>query len=87
MLIGEVTPEAEKQVKRQLWQVNSYAGLTARPDAFIAGAGPLLSQGNNRQHIAGARVTSQRDVRVNFPGAEEQVKLWQGNLTPVVVYF
>ncbi|ELD0507689.1 fimbrial protein, partial [Escherichia coli] len=27
------------------------------------------------------------DVRVNFPGAEEPVKRWQGNLTPVVVYF
>ncbi|HAZ3831329.1 TPA: fimbrial protein, partial [Escherichia coli] len=25
--------------------------------------------------------------RVNFPGAEEPVKRWQGNLTPVVVYF
>ncbi|HBA8043973.1 TPA: fimbrial protein, partial [Escherichia coli] len=24
---------------------------------------------------------------VNFPGAEEPVKRWQGNLTPVVVYF
>lgn len=46
---GEVTPGAEKQVKRQLWQVNGYewppdyAGLTARPDAFISGAESLLS--------------------------------------------
>ena len=90
---GEVTPGAEKQVKRQLWQVNGYewtpdyAGLTARPDAFISGVESLLSQGNNRQHIAGAWVTSLSDVRVNFPGAEEPVKRWQGNLTPVVVYF
>ncbi|HAL0348775.1 TPA: F4 (K88) fimbria accessory protein FaeJ, partial [Escherichia coli] len=49
---GEVTPGAEKQVKRQLWQVNGYewtpdyAGLTARPDAFISGAESLLSQEN-----------------------------------------
>ena len=90
---GEVTPEAEKQVKRQLWQVNGYewtpdyAGLTVRPDAFISGAESLLSQENGRQHIAGAWVTSLSDVRVNFPGAEEPVKRWQGNLTPVVVYF
>lgn len=90
---GEVTPEAEKQVKRQLWQVNGYewtpdyAGLTARPDAFISGAESLLSQENGRQHIAGVWVTSLSDVRVNFPGAEEPVKRWQGNLTPVVVYF
>lgn len=90
---GEVTPEAEKQVKRQLWQVNGYewtpdyAGLTARLDAFISEAESLLSQGNGSQHIAGAWVTSLSDVRVDFPGAEEPVKRWQGNLTPVVVYF
>ncbi|ECI0430305.1 fimbrial protein [Salmonella enterica subsp. enterica] len=90
---GEVTPGAEKQVKRQLWQVNGYewtpdyAGLTARPDAFISGAESRLLQENGRQHIAGAWVTSLSDVRVNFPGAEEPVKRWQGNLTPVVVYF
>lgn len=93
MVSGEVTPGAEKQVKRQLWQVNGYewtpdyAGLTARPDAFISGAESLLSQENGSQHIAGAWVTSLSDVRVNFPGAEEPVKRWQGNLTPVVVYF
>ncbi|HFW3352344.1 TPA: F4 (K88) fimbria accessory protein FaeJ [Salmonella enterica subsp. enterica serovar Eastbourne] len=90
---GEVTPGAERQVKRQLWQVNGYewtpdyTGLTARPDAFISGAEPLLSQENDRQHIAGAWVTSLSDVRVNFPGAEEPVKRWQGSLTPVVEYF
>ncbi|WP_096975911.1 F4 (K88) fimbria accessory protein FaeJ [Escherichia coli] len=90
---GEVTPEVERQVKRQLWQVNgykwipNYAGLTARPDAFISGAESLLSQENDRQHIVGAWVTLLSDVRVNFPGAEEPVKRWQGNLTPVVVYF
>ncbi|HFI2872927.1 TPA: fimbrial protein [Escherichia coli] len=75
------------------WQVNgyewspAYAGLTARPDAFVSGAESLLSQENGRQHIAGAWVTSLSDVRVSFPGAEEPVKRWQGNLTPVVVYF
>ena len=90
---GEVTPGVEKQVKRQLWQVNGYewtpdyAGSTARYDAFISGAESLLSQENGRQHIAGAWVTSLSDARVNFPGAEDPVKLWQGNLTPVVVYF
>lgn len=90
---GEVTPGVEKQVKRQLWQVNGYewtpdyAGLTARYDAFISGAESLLSQENGSQHIAGAWVTSLSDVRVNFPGEEEPVKRWQGNLTPVVVYF
>ncbi|WP_218071400.1 F4 (K88) fimbria accessory protein FaeJ [Escherichia coli] len=90
---GEVTPGAERQVKRQLWQVNGYewtpdyAGLTARPDSFISGAESLLPQDNARQRIAGAWVTSLRDVRVNFPGDEEPVKRWQGNLTPVVVYF
>ncbi|HAX5102205.1 TPA: F4 (K88) fimbria accessory protein FaeJ [Escherichia coli] len=90
---GEVTQGVERQVKRQLWQVNGYewtpgyAGLTARPDAFISGAEGLSSQENDRPHIAGAWVTSLSDVRVNFPGAEEPVKRWQGNLTPVVVYF
>lgn len=86
---GEVTPGAEKQVKCQLWQVNGYewipdyAGFTARPDAFISGAGSE----NGRQYIAGAWVISLSDVRVNFPGAEESVKRWQGNLTLMVVYF
>lgn len=90
---GEVTPEAERQVKRLLWQVRGYewtpdyAGLTARPDAFISGAESLLSQENDRQYIVGAWVTSLSDVRVNFPGAEEPVKRWQGSLTPVVAYF
>lgn len=90
---GEVTPRAEKQVKHQLWQVNGYewspvyAGVTARPDAFFSGAESLLSHKNGTQQIAGAWVTYLSDVRVNFPGAEEPVKRWQGNLTPVVVYF
>ncbi|HHT0305671.1 TPA: F4 (K88) fimbria accessory protein FaeJ [Raoultella planticola] len=90
---GEVTPYTEQQVKRQLWQVNgyewapNYTGLTARPDAFISGAELLTSQDKDKQHIAGAWVTSLSDVQVNFPGAEEPVKRWQGNLTPVVVYF
>ncbi|EHB8454727.1 F4 (K88) fimbria accessory protein FaeJ, partial [Salmonella enterica] len=90
---GDVTPDMAQQVKRQLWQVNGYewapdyAGLTARPDAFISEAEMLTSQGEGRQHIAGAWVTSLSDVRVSFPGAEEPVKRWQGNLTPVVAYF
>ncbi|WP_426472815.1 F4 (K88) fimbria accessory protein FaeJ [Escherichia marmotae] len=90
---GEVTPGDEGQVKRQLWQVNgykwtpSYAGLTARPDAFISGEELLLPQENDEQNIVGAWVTSLSDVRVSFPGAEEPVKRWQGNLTPVVMYF
>ncbi|HBA7544030.1 TPA: F4 (K88) fimbria accessory protein FaeJ [Escherichia coli] len=90
---GEVTPGAVQQVKRQLRQVNGYewspvyAGVTARPDAFISGAGSLSVQKSDRQQIAGAWVTYLSDVRVNFPGAEEPVKRWQGNLTPVVQYF
>ncbi|HGB9100802.1 TPA: F4 (K88) fimbria accessory protein FaeJ [Salmonella enterica subsp. enterica serovar Saintpaul] len=90
---GEVTPYTEQQVKRQLWQVNGYewtpdyTGLAARPDAFISGTESLMSQDKNKQHIAGAWVTSLSDVRVNFPGAGEPVKRWQGNLTPVVNYF
>lgn len=89
MVIGEVSLGG----KWQLLQVNghewtpNYAGLTARPDAFISGTESLLSQENGKQHIAGAWVTSLSDVRVNFPGAEEPVKRWQGYLTPVVVYF
>lgn len=90
---GDVTPYAERQVKRLLWQVNGYdweplySGLTARPDAFVSGAAPLSSQNEEVQCIAGAWVTTLSDVQVDFPGAEEPVKRWQGNLTPVVVYF
>ncbi|WP_099588221.1 fimbrial protein [Escherichia albertii] len=90
---GEVTPGAIQQVKRQLWQVNgykwipNYSGLAVRPGAFISESGALLAQKNDRQQIAGAWVTYLSDVRVNFPGAEELVKRWQGNLTPVVAYF
>lgn len=89
---GEVTPYAEQQVKRQLWQVGGYdwapvwSGLTARPDAFVS-AGALPASGENRASVAGAWVTSLEDIRVRFPGAEEPVKRWQGNLTPVVKYF
>lgn len=90
---GEVTPGGEQQVKRQLWQVNGYdwapvySGQTARPDAFITSAEALLSSPDSRQSVVGAWVTTLSDVRVNFPGAEEPVKRWQGSLTPVVVYF
>lgn len=92
LVSGEVSPGTEQQVKRQLWQVGNYkwepiySGLTARPDAFITG-GTLLTSDKNRNYIAGAWITSLCDVRVSFPGAEEPVKRWQGNLTPVVVYF
>ncbi|EAY3751345.1 fimbrial protein, partial [Salmonella enterica] len=40
-----------------------------------------------KNRIAGARVTSLEGIRVRFPGAEEPVTRWQGNLTPVVNYF
>lgn len=69
-------------MKRQLWQVGGYDWAPARPDAFVsAGALP------GRAFVAGAWVTSLEDIRVRFPGAEEPVKRWQGNLTPVVNYF
>ncbi len=93
MVSGEVTPGGRKTGEAPVMAVNGYewtpdyAGLTARPDAFISGVESLLSQENGRQHIAGAWVTFLSDVRVNFPGAEEPVKRWQGNLTPMVVYF
>ncbi|HBM9596988.1 F4 (K88) fimbria accessory protein FaeJ [Escherichia coli] len=84
---GEVTTlGAEKQVNGYEWTPD-YAGSTARYDAFISGAESLLSLENGSQHIAGVWGTSLSDVRVNFPGAEEPVKRWQGSLTPVVVYF
>ncbi|HCZ4708618.1 TPA: F4 (K88) fimbria accessory protein FaeJ [Salmonella enterica subsp. enterica serovar Saintpaul str. CFSAN004144] len=90
---GEVTPDSEQQVKRLLRQVEGYkwtpefSGLTARPGAFTSGAEVLLPSGENQLPVAGAWVTSLSDVRVNFLGAEEPVKRWQGNLTPVVAYF
>ncbi|EHJ2163685.1 fimbrial protein [Salmonella enterica] len=90
---GEVTPYGSLQVKRQLWQVAGYkwvpeySGLMARPDAFVSGAEMLMSSGKKIPDVAGAWVTFLSDVRVNFPGAEEPIKRWQGSLTPVVVYF
>ncbi|MEB5957035.1 fimbrial protein [Escherichia coli] len=71
----DVTPGG--QMKRQLWQASGYecapdyAGLTVRPDAFISGAESLLTQENDRQYIA---------------GAEESVKRWQENLSPMVYF-
>lgn len=44
------------------------------------------SQGGGEGHIAGVWVPLLSDVRVNFSWAEEAVKHWQGNLTPVVMY-
>ena len=91
--IADVTPYAEQQVKRRLWQVSGYdwvsgySGLTGRHDAFISGAEMLTTQKKEKQQIAGAWVTYLGDLRVNFPGTEEPVKRWQGRLTPVVVYF
>ncbi len=90
---GDVTPYTGQEVKRQFWQVSHYkwtpefSGMTARPDAFISGKASQPSSGEDRQSVAGVWVTSLSDVQVNFPGAEEPVKRWQGNLTPVVMYF
>ncbi len=90
---GDVTPYTEQQVRHQFWQVSDYkwtpefSGLTTRPDAFISGGASQSSPGEDSQSVAGVWVTSLSDVRVNFPGAEEPVKRWQGELTPVVMYF
>lgn len=90
---GRVTPDVAQQIKRLLWQVSSYrwnasySGLTARPDAFTVMPGSFLPDNGTKNQIAGAWVTSLEDIRVHFPGAEEPVMRWQGNLTPVVNYF
>ncbi|HDH7761080.1 TPA: fimbrial protein [Escherichia coli] len=90
---GDVTPYAEQQVKRQLWQVSGYdwvsgySGLKWRHDAFISGTEMLTTQEKEKHQIAGAWGASPGDLRVNFPGAEGPVKRWQGSLTPVEVYF
>lgn len=90
---GDVTPDMEQQIKNQLWQVTGYdwepvySGLTARPDAFTAMPDSIQPENKTKHNIAGAWVTALEDIRVRFPGAEEPVKRWQGNLTPVVMYF
>ncbi|MFZ5316480.1 fimbrial protein [Enterobacter asburiae] len=90
---GDLTPYMEQQVKRLLWQVNGYdwtavySGLRTRPDAFTVIPDSFQSGNDSRENIAGAWVTTLCDVRVSFPGAEESVKRWQGNLTPVLEYF
>ncbi|HCL5280514.1 TPA: fimbrial protein [Salmonella enterica] len=91
VVIGNVTPDMAQQINRQLGEVSDYhwvpefSGLQARPDAFISAPGHP-GTGDNHD-IAGAWVTSLQDIQVRFPGAEEPVKRWQGNLTPVVKYF
>lgn len=40
-----------------------------------------------RKHKIAHNMKVLRDVRGNFPGAEEPVKRWQGSMTPVVAYF
>ncbi|ECA8895695.1 fimbrial protein [Salmonella enterica] len=90
---GNVTPDAAQEIKRLLWQVRdyrwnpSYSGLKARPDAFTVMPGSFPPDNGIKNRIAGARVTSLEGIRVRFPGAEEPVTRWQGNLTPVVNYF
>ncbi|EAA5661677.1 fimbrial protein [Salmonella enterica] len=90
---GNVTPDAALEIKHLLWQIRdyrwnpSYSGLKARPDAFTVMPGSFLPANGTKNRIAGARVTSLEDIRVRFPGAEEPVTRWQGNLTPVVNYF
>lgn len=90
---GNVTPDAALEIKHLLWQIRdyrwnpSYSGLKARPDAFTVMPGSFLPGNGTKNRIAGARVTSPEDIRIRFPGAEEPVTRWQGNLTPVVNYF
>ncbi|EAM7382302.1 fimbrial protein [Salmonella enterica] len=90
---GNVTPDAVQQIKRLLWQVSdyrwnpSYSGLKARPDAFMVMSGSFLPGNGTKNRIAGVWVTSLEDIRVRFPGVDEPVTRWQGNLTPVVNYF
>ncbi|ECI7782069.1 TPA: hypothetical protein PRY54_003928 [Escherichia coli] len=40
-----------------------------------------------RTNIAGAWLTTIKDVCVFFPGAEEGITQWQGWISPIVVYF
>ncbi|WP_407905279.1 fimbrial protein [Escherichia coli] len=89
---GVITPEIEKQVSRQLWQVDNYewspvfSGHSVSPDVFISDEN-IVSSVSDRPKIAGGWVTSLTDIRVNFTGMEEPVKYWQGHLTAVVKYF
>lgn len=90
---GSVTADAGQQIKRLLWLESafkwnpSYSGLTTRPDAFTVMPGSFSSGNDTKPGTVGARMTSPEDIRVRFPGAEEPVMRWQGNLTPVVNYF
>ncbi|HFI9494850.1 TPA: hypothetical protein ACGSP1_004940 [Escherichia coli] len=86
VVCGDVTLGTE-------WLVSGYectpdhAGLTVLTDAFISGAESLLIRENDRKQIVGVWGIPLSDMWVNFPGAEEPVKRWQGNNLTPVVYF
>lgn len=48
--------------------------------------GALRGRRGEGEKLAGARVILLENVRVHFPGAEEAVRRWQGNLTLAVTY-
>jgi len=88
-----LAPDIRQQVIRQLWQVQGYnyrttpVGSTLRNDVFTRTPDRAMVKAGDGTDIAGAWLTMLEDVKVRFPAAEAPVKRWQGNLTPVVMYF
>lgn len=90
---GTLPPDIRQQVIRQLWQVQGYnyrpvlANSGVRSDVFTRSPDSAMANAGDGMEIAGAWLTMLEDIKVRFPTASAPVKRWQGNLTPVVMYF
>lgn len=90
---GPLAPEMRQQVIRQLWQVQGYnyrsvpANSGLRSDIFTRTPDSAMIDRGDGTEIAGAWLTMLEDIKVRFPATQAPVKRWQGNLTPVVMYF
>lgn len=88
-----LAPDVRQQVIRQLWQVQGYqyraepASNRINSDLFTRSPDRAMVNAGDGTDIAGAWLTMLEDVKVRFPAADAPVKRWQGNLTPVVMYF
>lgn len=90
---GQLAPDVRQQVVRQLWQVQGYhyraipASGGIGSDVFTRTPDSVMIEEGDGADVAGAWLTMLEDIKVRFPPADTPVKRWQGNLTPVVMYF
>lgn len=81
-----------KKISRLMENINGYNYHNEQDMMKFMGDNTFnkgYDESDNFEHtnLAGAWLTTIKDVRVCFPGAEEVITQWQGLISPTIVYF